>query len=504
MKIKLAYGRDGLDICLPADRTTVIEPEFVPGLPDEAGALRTALRDPVGTRPLRHVVEPGQTVAISVCDITRPMPSATVLPAVLRELRHMPNDQVVILVATGTHRANTPEELAEMLGPDVVGAYHVVNHDAFDPHGLASQGETPEGLPIWLNRRWVEADIRITTGFVEPHFFAGFSGGPKMVAPGLAGFETTMRLHNADMIAHPRSTWGVTLGNPIHDAVRQIARQTRVDFSVDVTINRDGRITSVYAGDLETVHRAASRFARSTAMQQVDSPFDVAVTTNSGYPLDMNLYPGRQGDVGGGSGGEARRDDHMRRRMLGGHPEPWGVQRYTLIGGGPGRAATKDSRAGPRPPRPVASTDTGADTAKGGGPAQVGPPDRCPGPSRPPDAGPGRRGRGGRGAETARAGQPRLRAAARASDHSVSARRRAGPTPHVMKSSQTLRLSCPRPTLIGLDIGGTSPRPLARVGCRPSGLPEIGFDNRVREPKCIRPQRRPAALSAAGLGGPII
>ena len=295
MKIKLAYGRDGLDICLPADRTTVIEPEFVPGLPDEAGALRTALRDPVGTRPLRHVVEPGQTVAISVCDITRPMPSATVLPAVLRELRHMPNDQVVILVATGTHRANTPEELAEMLGPDVVGAYHVVNHDAFDPHGLASQGETPEGLPIWLNRRWVEADIRITTGFVEPHFFAGFSGGPKMVAPGLAGFETTMRLHNADMIAHPRSTWGVTLGNPIHDAVRQIARQTRVDFSVDVTINRDGRITSVYAGDLETVHRAASRFARSTAMQQVDSPFDVAVTTNSGYPLDMNLYQAVKG-----------------------------------------------------------------------------------------------------------------------------------------------------------------------------------------------------------------
>ena len=295
MQIELAYGRTGLAVSLPSDRTTVIEPGFIPGLPDEVGALRTALRDPVGARPLRQMVAPGQTVAISVCDVTRPMPSATVLPAVLRELRHVPNDQVVVLVATGTHRANTPDELAEMLGPEVVQAYQVINHDAFDSDSLTSQGQTPDGVPIWLNRPWVEADIRITTGLVEPHFFAGVSGGPKMVAPGLAGFDTTMRLHDADMIAHPMSTWGVTRGNPIHDAVSQIARQTRVDFSVDVTINRERRITSVYAGDLATVHRAASRFARSTAMQQVDSAFDVVVTTNSGYPLDMNLYQAVKG-----------------------------------------------------------------------------------------------------------------------------------------------------------------------------------------------------------------
>ena len=295
MNINLAYGRTGLSVSFPDERTTVIEPGFIPGLPDEVGALRTAVRDPVGARPLRQMVTPDQTVAISVCDITRPMPSATVLPVVLRELRHVPNDQVVVLVATGTHRANTPDELAEMLGQEVVQAYRVVNHDAFDSHGLTRQGETPDGVPIWLNRRWVEADIRITTGFVEPHFFAGFSGGPKMVAPGLAGFDTIMRLHDADMIAHPKSTWGVIQGNPIHDAVRQIARQTRVDFSVDVTINRDHRITSVYAGELETVHRAASKFARSTAMQRVDSPFDVVVTTNSGYPLDLNLYQAVKG-----------------------------------------------------------------------------------------------------------------------------------------------------------------------------------------------------------------
>ncbi len=295
MKIDLAYGRDGLTVSLPDDRTTVIEPLYIPGLPDEIGAIKTALRDPVGVEPLWRMVSPDDAVAISVCDITRPMPSTLVLPAVLRELGHVPSDRITILVATGTHRANTNDELREMLGAEVVDSYRVVNHDAFDPTQLVDVGETPDGVPIWLNRQWVDADIRITTGFVEPHFFAGFSGGPKMAAPGLAGFETTMRLHNAEMIGHANSVWGITEGNPIHDAIRQISRQTGVDFAVDVTINREHRITSVYAGDPETVHRTACRFARSTAMQPLDEPFDVVVTTNSGYPLDLNLYQAVKG-----------------------------------------------------------------------------------------------------------------------------------------------------------------------------------------------------------------
>ena len=295
MKVKLAYGRDGLEVELPDDRTTVIEPTFVPGLPDAEGAILTALRNPIGTSPLRHLVKPGQRVAISVCDITRPMPSRTLLPILLGELRHVPREDITILIATGTHRSNTQVELAEMLGDEVVENYRIINHDGFDDTTLESIGSTDSGVEVRLNKKWVESDIRITTGFVEPHFFAGFSGGPKMVAPGLAGFPTIMRLHDATMIGHPKARFAITLGNPIHDAIREIARMSGIDFSVDVTINRDHRITSVYAGELFAVHEAACAVSRRLAMQPVQAPFDVVLTTNSGYPLDQNLYQAVKG-----------------------------------------------------------------------------------------------------------------------------------------------------------------------------------------------------------------
>ena len=296
MKVKLAYGKTGLEVELPDERTTVVEPSYLPALPDQVGAIRTAIRDPVGgATPLRKLTVPGQTVAISVCDVTRPMPSATVLPVLLRDLSHLPDRDIAILVATGTHRANTDSELRRMLGDDIVDRYTVLNHNAFDDSILEKAGETRNGIPIYLNRRWLDADLRITVGFVEPHFFAGFSGGPKMVAPGLAGFDTIMRLHNAEMIGHPEARWGVTVGNPIHDAIREIASRTGVDFALDVTINRDHGITSVYAGELSAVHRAACRFAKTISMQPVDRPFDVVLTTNSGYPLDQNLYQAVKG-----------------------------------------------------------------------------------------------------------------------------------------------------------------------------------------------------------------
>ena len=296
MKVRLAYGRSGLVIDVPEDRTTVVQPQYLPGLPDQYGAIRTAVRDPVGgASSLRRIAGPSDIVAISVCDITRPMPTSTVLPVVLEELAHVPDENIVILIATGTHRPNSYGELRDMLGAQIVDRFTVVNHDAFDTAGVVHLGDTPGGIPILLNQIWAEADVRLTLGFVEPHFFAGFSGGSKMVAPGLAAFQTTMMLHNAEMIGHPNATWGVTVGNPIHDAIREIAAQTGVDFSVEVTLNRDHQITSVYAGEPETAHRAASRFAKSVAMQPVDEPFDVVVTTNSGYPLDMNLYQAVKG-----------------------------------------------------------------------------------------------------------------------------------------------------------------------------------------------------------------
>ena len=290
MNVHLAYGRGRLSVDLPDDRTTVLEPSYVAGLPDEAAAIRRALRAPLGAPPLASLVGSDRTVAISVCDITRPMPSRTLLPVLLGELAHVPNERIVILIATGTHRANDRGELVEMLGEPVVDRYRVVNHSAFDEAGLAYLGEVEPRVPVWINRHLLDADVRITTGFVEPHFFAGFSGGPKLVAPGLAGFRTTMRLHDAEMIASPNATWGVTEGNPIHDAIRRIAAHVGVHFSIDVAINRDRQITSVAAGEIFEVHRTMAARVKQSAMQAFAAPFDVVVTTNSGYPLDQNLY----------------------------------------------------------------------------------------------------------------------------------------------------------------------------------------------------------------------
>ena len=295
MEVNLSYGRTGLWVSVPDERTTIISPSHLPPVPDITTALTNAIRNPVGTQALRSAVKPNQTIAISVCDITRPMPSSTVLPVLLAELAHIPKQNIVILIATGTHRSNTYNELKDMLGASVVDTYNVVNHNAFDNSILENVGETPNGTPIVLNRRWVESDFRITTGFVEPHFFAGFSGGPKMVAPGLASFDTIMNLHNSDMIGNPKSTWGITEGNPIHDEIRQIAYQTKVDFSVDVTINRDRKITSVHAGELFAVHHDACKVAKAASMRPVDDPFDVVITSNSGYPLDLNLYQSVKG-----------------------------------------------------------------------------------------------------------------------------------------------------------------------------------------------------------------
>jgi nickel-dependent lactate racemase len=295
MRLRIDYGVDGLEVELPAERVTVIEPVFRPALPDAHAALVRALQAPVGSPPLRTLVRRGQTVAISICDITRAQPRRAMLEALFDEMPDVRPEDVTILVATGTHRCNTAAELERMVGADILRRYAVVNHDSRDRSSLAFTGTTTTGAPVWLNRAWLNADVRITTGFVEPHFFAGFSGGPKMVAPGLAGISTVLVLHDARRIAHPNATWGVTDGNPIHDDVREIARSTGVHFAIDVTLNRDQQITAVFAGDLFAEHALACAAAKRDAMRAVESPFDVVLTTNSGFPLDQNLYQAVKG-----------------------------------------------------------------------------------------------------------------------------------------------------------------------------------------------------------------
>ncbi|EOD66974.1 nickel-dependent lactate racemase [Amycolatopsis vancoresmycina] len=294
--VRLAYGETGLDLAIDPDVTTVVTPVHHPVTEAADVVLRRALREPVAGPPLRERVRPGQTVAISACDGTRPQPRELMIPAILAELGGIVRlEDVVILVATGTHRGNTEAELRAMFGDDVAGTVRIVNHDARDRASLTWLGRHGDDVPVWLNSEWVAADVRITTGFVEPHFFAGFSGGPKLVAPGLAALETVLVLHDARRIGHANATWGITEGNPVHDDVRAIAAATGVTFAFDVILNRDKAVIGAFGGDLLAMHAAAARAARDVAMRPVPAPFDVVVTTNSGYPLDQNLYQAVKG-----------------------------------------------------------------------------------------------------------------------------------------------------------------------------------------------------------------
>jgi lactate racemase len=295
MRVHLSYGDGGLDIAVPDD-AVVVYPRDAAAVPDDAAALTSALRHPVSGPPLRERVRRGQTVAISVCDGTRAQPREPMITAILDELDGIvPVSDVVILVATGTHRANTDPELRSMFGDQIVDRVRIVNHDSRDSATMRWVGTLGDGVPVWLNAEWLESDVRITTGFVEPHFFAGFSGGPKMVAPGLAALDTVLVLHDAKRIGHPRATWGITDGNPVHDDVRAIATATGVTFALDVVLNRDKQIVAAFGGDILAMHAAATDLARRLAMRPLPEPFDIVVTTGSGYPLDQNLYQSVKG-----------------------------------------------------------------------------------------------------------------------------------------------------------------------------------------------------------------
>ena len=285
--MRLDFGRTGLDIEVP-DGVDVLRPRSAPPIADPAAALRRAMRSPGFGAPLADLVPRGATVAVSVCDVTRPFPARTVLPVLIDEL---PGRRVRLVVATGSHRACTPEELDAMFGGDVLAACELVQHDADDRAAHAQLGTVPgSSVPALVDRAFLGADARITLGFVEPHFFAGFSGGPKMVAPGLAALETIVELHSEPRIGDPRATWGVIAGNPVHDPVRAIGERAGVTFALDVALAADKSIAAVFAGGLALEHAAACDHVRATAMVGVDAPYDVVVTTNSGYPLDQNLY----------------------------------------------------------------------------------------------------------------------------------------------------------------------------------------------------------------------
>ena len=294
MQVSLAYGRGRLHVEVP-DHAVVITPQELPGLPDEHAAFEAAVRAPIGTMPLRELATPTDTVAIVIADITRPSPSERLVPWIMDELSHVPRENFVIINGTGSHRANTHAELIQMLGEEIVKTVRIVNHNAFDDTALTHLGRTSYGGEIWLNNEYLQADVRIVTGFIEPHFFAGFSGGPKGIVPGVVGIKTIMHLHNAAMIGHPNSTWALIDGNPVQGEIREAVAMAPPHFMVNVALNARRQITNLWAGHYIEAHEIGCQFVVKHATQPVDEPFDIVVTTNSGYPLDQNLYQAVKG-----------------------------------------------------------------------------------------------------------------------------------------------------------------------------------------------------------------
>lgn len=290
MKVHLQYGQTGLELDLTGINATILQPRFQPGLADEASAFTAAVRSPINTRPLREIVRSTDRVAVVIPDGTRPLPSDRLLPWLFAELGHVPRENFTILIGTGSHRANTPAELDNMLGPAIARTYRVVNHNAHDPSGLAYAGQSPMGYPIHFAKDYAEADRRIIMGFIEPHFMAGFSGGYKAVMPGIASIDAIMHYHGAPVIGDPNSTWGELENNPTQRHVRAGGSLLPIDFCINVTLNASKQITRYFCGETLAAHRAGCAFSKSTAMAACAHAFPIVVTTNSGYPLDQNLY----------------------------------------------------------------------------------------------------------------------------------------------------------------------------------------------------------------------
>lgn len=296
MHTTVAYGRRRLGLRLPPGAAILAGRAVEPiARPDEA-VLR-ALRQPIAAPPLRQLAAGRRHAVVVVSDITRPVPYRTLLPPLLAELEGRIG-RITILVATGTHRASTPEEKAEMFGPDVVARCRIVDHDSRDSGQLVALGRrTSSGTQVWLNRLYLEADLRVVTGLVEPHFMAGYSGGRKGIFPGLADLRAIQRFHGPAFLEHPLAAAGVLEGNPCHREASEAARIAGADFTVNVGLDLQRRITGVFAGELDAAFEAAVAHVDGFCRAELAEPADIVVTSGGGYPLDKTFYQTVKGMV---------------------------------------------------------------------------------------------------------------------------------------------------------------------------------------------------------------
>lgn len=301
MRVRLDYGRTGLPADLPDDNLRgVLRVSSAPPLGDPGTAVAQALARPLGAPPLVEVARGRADACIVICDITRPVPNSTLLPPILAALAQagIRRERVTILIATGTHRPNVGDELVSLVGAEIAGTVRIVNHDCHDMAQHQFLGASPSGVPVWLDRTYCDAALKITVGLIEPHFMAGYSGGRKMVMPGVAAMETVKRWHCPRFLESPLATNHSVTGNPVHEEALAIARMQPPDFMLDVTLDGQNRMTGVFAGGLEAAWPAGVEFAGRHVRAGVPEAADVVVTSGAGYPLDGTFYQLIKGMVG--------------------------------------------------------------------------------------------------------------------------------------------------------------------------------------------------------------
>jgi nickel-dependent lactate racemase len=298
MKSLFFYGKAGIEIEVPGGvNCREVRSRKTVAVPDEAAAVEAALDAPIACEALIDLARGKKSAAISVCDITRPAPNRITLPPLLRRLHQagIAREDVVILIATGLHRAATPEEVDIIVGPEIAREYRVASHNARAREEHRFLGETRRGTPVYVDERFVSADLHITLGFVEQHLMLGFSGGRKLVVPGLAAQETIKVIHSPKFIREPLATEGSIDGNPLHQELLECARMARHDFIVDVALTQDRKIAGVFAGNPVKAHAAGVEFVEKACLEEVDEAADVVITSAAGFPLDLTFYQSVKG-----------------------------------------------------------------------------------------------------------------------------------------------------------------------------------------------------------------
>lgn len=298
MKIAFPCGHEEVPLILP-EGAVVVEPHAMPVIQDPEGSVRAALKGPIDALPLAQLAKGRKTACVVISDITRPVPNRVILPPLLRTLESagIERNRTTILIATGTHRPNLGEELVSLVGQDIPATYPVVNHDCRDRKDQRRIGEI-EDATIEINSLYLDADLKILTGLIEPHPYAGYSGGAKSILPGLSSLETMKFMHSFKMIAHPKVTHCILKGNPFYEATMEAARLAGADFILNALINKKKEPVAFVAGGLPGAHLAGCRRVEETSVIRLDKPADLVITSGGGAPMDATFYQCGKGVLG--------------------------------------------------------------------------------------------------------------------------------------------------------------------------------------------------------------